>query len=195
MDNEKTKNEDQDGDEDGGSIEKVVSGKQFNIKEEEERAVNMIKFDVAKAYTKLASGVFKFTFLPLIVILYTLYAFFGIFSNTWLSFWVAHKFEGRGDPFYMGLYICFSFLSVIATVLGFSLVTYGTVTSAKKLNIKAVENVMRLPMSYVDVTPVGRIFNRFTKDTDVLDNEFSQAVQDIISIFATIVGSLILCYC
>ncbi|GME73102.1 unnamed protein product [Ambrosiozyma monospora] len=48
-------------------------------------------------------------------------------------------------------------------------------------------------MSYVDVTPVGRIFNRFTKDTDVLDNEFSQAVQDIISIFATIVGSLILC--
>ncbi|GME88570.1 unnamed protein product [Ambrosiozyma monospora] len=119
MDNKKMKKEiDKDDSEDGGSIEKVVSGKQFNIKEEEERAVNMIKFDVAKVYIKLASGVFKFTFLPLVFILYTLYAFLGIFSNTWLSFWVAHKFEDKGDHFYMGLYICFGFLTVIVTVLG-----------------------------------------------------------------------------
>ncbi|GMG26105.1 unnamed protein product [Ambrosiozyma monospora] len=192
MDSKNRKEKNQDDDEDGGSVKKVVSGEQFNIKEEEERAVNMIKFDVAKVYIKLASGVFKFTFLPLIIILYSLYAFFGIFSNTWLSFWVAHKFEGKGDHFYMGLYICFGFLTVIVNVLGFSLVTYGTVTSAKKLNIKAVQNVMRLPMSYVDVTPVGRILNRFTKDTDVLDNEFSEILQDITSTFATIVGSLIL---
>lgn len=43
-------------------------------------------------------------------------------------------------------------------------------TAAKNLHVAMLNNVLRLPMSFFDVTPSGRIINRFSKDTEVVDN-------------------------
>ncbi|GME72391.1 unnamed protein product [Ambrosiozyma monospora] len=170
-----------------------VPEKQVIITEDEERAVNAIKFSVVWTYIKFASGIFKFIYLPLLITSVAFYAFFNIFSNTWLSFWISHKFPGKSTDWYLGLYICFSMLSVLMTVVTLLFIVHGTIMSSRKLNLLAVKRLMHAPLSYTDITPSGRILNRFTKDTDVLDNEITSQVQNLVSYLALIIASVILC--
>lgn len=69
-------------------------------------------------------------------------------------------------------YIVFSLECLaVLTVLLASLTTFvGTLSAAKILHQHILYNVMRTPVSFFDITPVGRILNRLTKDVDTLDN-------------------------
>lgn len=46
----------------------------------------------------------------------------------------------------------------------------GTIAAANGLHSILLSAVLRLPMTFFDVTPLGRILNRFSKDVDVCDN-------------------------
>lgn len=46
----------------------------------------------------------------------------------------------------------------------------GTIAAANGLHTILLHAVLRLPMTFFDVTPLGRILNRFAKDVDVCDN-------------------------
>ncbi|GME78938.1 unnamed protein product [Ambrosiozyma monospora] len=165
----------------------------IKITGDEERAVNVIGMDVVWAYARLASGIFKSAYLPLLLLYVALFVFFSIFSNNWLSFWVSYKFQDKSDDFYRSLYIVFGLISVVVTIIALFLIVYGTVTSSKKLNLVAAKRLMSVPMSYIDITPTGRILKRFSKDTVVLDNEISEEIQQLILYGGMIVGTLILC--
>lgn len=46
----------------------------------------------------------------------------------------------------------------------------GCVNAARDLHNNLLQQTLRLPMSFFDTTPLGRIVNRFSKDVDVVDN-------------------------
>ncbi|OBA23065.1 hypothetical protein METBIDRAFT_9382 [Metschnikowia bicuspidata var. bicuspidata NRRL YB-4993] len=161
---------------------------------DEARAVNAISFDVVRNYIKYGSGVFKhYSIVPLLVLLTMISVFCQLFTNTWLSFWTELKFPGKSNGFYIGFYVMFTILAFVFITIQFLLLTYMTIKASKVLHIKAVEQILRVPMSYMDTTPMGRIINRFTKDTDTLDNEIGNQFRMVVNIFSTIVGVLILC--
>ncbi|GEQ68088.1 hypothetical protein JCM33374_g1754 [Metschnikowia sp. JCM 33374] len=87
----------------------------------------------------------------------------------------------------------FTVLAFLFVSIQFMVLAYMTIKASTVLNIKAVERVLRVPMSYMDTTPMGRIINRFTKDTDTLDNEIGNQLRMVVYIFSNIVGVLILC--
>lgn len=45
----------------------------------------------------------------------------------------------------------------------------ATVHAAKYLHKMLLKNILRSPMSFFDITPIGRIVNRFSKDIDTVD--------------------------
>lgn len=173
--------------------DKTDDGKLFT---DEEKAENQISFEVYKNYVKYGSGVFKnYGIAPIIFLTCVLATFCQIFTNTWLSFWTEHRFDGRNDAFYIGLYIMFTFLSFVMLTTEFVFLVYMTNTASVKLNIMAVRRILHAPMAFMDTTPMGRILNRFTKDTDVLDNEIGDQMRFLLFTFANIAGVIILCIC
>ncbi|KGQ89520.1 hypothetical protein MEO_02386 [Candida albicans P94015] len=161
--------------------------------EAEDRAVNAISLSVYKEYIVLGSGRFSpWIVVPVLLTFIILATFCQIFTNTWLSFWTGHKFD-QPDKVYIGVYIMFAFLSFIILTLEFIVLVYITNTAAVMLNVMAVKKVLHAPMSFMDTTPMGRILNRFTKDTDVLDNEIGDQLRFFLFVLANIIGVLILC--
>lgn len=46
----------------------------------------------------------------------------------------------------------------------------GALNAAESLHNYLLHTTLRVPTSFFDVTPLGRIMNRFSKDVDTLDN-------------------------
>lgn len=164
------------------------------ITKAERRAVNSIGFQVYKRYIRAGLGKFPPYFIAIALLVSEVLAHFcEIFTNVWLSFWADYKFPERSNEFYYGLYIVFTFLAYFFLIFAFLNLAYLTNTSSEVLNLKAAHRVLHMPMSLMDITPMGRILNRFTKDTDVLDNEIGNEVRVLMYFIGSITGILILC--
>jgi ABC-type multidrug transport system fused ATPase/permease subunit len=77
---------------------------------------------------------------------------------------------------------------------------FSSVCAARKLHSDAASSVLRSPgiiflklliisfkVAFFDVTPMGRVINRFSKDQDSIDNTLSDSVFFIISLIYQIV--------
>jgi ABC-type multidrug transport system, ATPase and permease components len=49
----------------------------------------------------------------------------------------------------------------------------GSLEAARILHAISLSNILKCPMAFFDVTPVGRVLNRFSKDVDTMDNRLS----------------------
>lgn len=56
----------------------------------------------------------------------------------------------------------------------------GCWKSAKYLHNRVLRTIMRVPLTFMDITPIGRILSRFSKDTDVVDNTLPFELSDLI---------------
>ena len=82
----------------------------------------------------------------------------------------------------------------VITVLVASLANYiGTLEAAHILHKFSLANVMRSPIAFFDVTPVGRVLNRFSKDVDVMDNVLPMTIRGWLSCLFS-VGNLSICW-
>lgn len=168
--------------------------KDGRLMSEEEKAENRISFQVYKNYLKIGSGIFKhYTSVPITIVLTAFTVFCQLFTNTWLSFWTERKFHNMTNGSYIGIYVMFTVLGAVFLTTEFVIIAYITNTAATQLNLMAIRKVLRAPMAYMDTTPMGRILNRFTKDTDTLDNEIGNQIRMMIFFLSNIIGVLVLC--
>ncbi|GMF03938.1 unnamed protein product [[Candida] boidinii] len=100
---------------------------------------------------------------------------------------------GLSQSTYQGLYSMFTFLGLILLLITYILMSFLNNTASSRISIMALQKILRTPISYLDVTPMGRILNRFTKDTDVIDNEILDQLRWFLFAIGNGVGILILC--
>ena len=62
----------------------------------------------------------------------------------------------------------------IAAYLGAMILSLGGVHASFHLHDATLRNCMRSAVSFYDTTPLGRILNRFSKDTDTIDTLIPQ---------------------
>lgn len=159
----------------------------------EERAVNKLSIQIYKNYLKFGSGIIGILGWCAIYLMNTIFATFSqLFSNVWLSFWVDLKFD-KSSKFYIGLYVMFSILSVIFLIIELLSLVYLINTASLKLSLMSTKNVLHTTMSFLDTTPIGRILNRFSRDTEILDNEIGNQLRITSYSLSTIIGVIILC--
>lgn len=77
-----------------------------------------------------------------------------------------------------------AWFSVVTTLLSSLSLYLGTLNAAKILHRKVLFSIMRVPVTtFFDVTPLGRILNRFSKDVDTLDNGLPMTLRGWVSCF------------
>lgn len=160
----------------------------------EGRSQNSISLKIYYKYFSLAAGPLKGFIFPIFFCIAAVNGFLQLFHSVWLSFWLQHKFD-ISEGTYKGLYIMFAFLATGSYVLLFASIAFINNKSGLKLFVLSTRNFLRTPMWFMDVTPIGRILNRFTKDVDVLDTDLVEQLRLFINSIILVTSTLILCAC
>ncbi|KAL3882085.1 hypothetical protein ACJMK2_028457, partial [Sinanodonta woodiana] len=148
--------------------------------EEENLETGTVKATVLKTYAK-SMGIFVTV---LIFLLFGLYNVMAMYSSVWLAKWTSdfdlqnlELLPGNSserihkNQYYVGVYGVLGFLQVALILLYAAAAIKGRINASTCLHQRLLTNVMRCPMEFFDRTPVGRVVNRFAKDTDDIDKE------------------------
>lgn len=154
----------------------------------EERNTGSVSLRVYLTYLKYGRGAYM---VPICVMSIVLMQVANILNSYWLIWWQKDHFH---EPigFYMGIY---AMLGVVMTIFTFIMgCTMGFLSyyACKRVHHEAIQRVVYAPMAWLDVTPIGRIMNRFSKDVDVVDNQLADAVRMAANTLASVAGAVIL---
>uniref|UniRef100_A0A8C9SPU2 Multidrug resistance-associated protein 4 n=1 Tax=Scleropages formosus TaxID=113540 RepID=A0A8C9SPU2_SCLFO len=81
-------------------------------------------------------------------------------------------------------WLCFPFPELVFFLLFFNVL----VNSAQTLHNRMFTSILRTPVRFFDINPVGRILNRFSKDIGQLDSMLPWTFVDFIQVFLQILG-------
>jgi ABC-type multidrug transport system fused ATPase/permease subunit len=81
---------------------------------------------------------------------------------------------------YTGVYWALGLLTIVVMLGRTLLVVHVAIKSCSTLHSRLLAGVLRAPVNkYFDVTPVGRILNRFSKDLDAVDQPLPETLMQV----------------
>lgn len=92
--------------------------------------------------------------------------------------------------FYVGVYALIGLGSVLATVSSSATQYTGALYASRNLFSRLLRTVVRATMRWHDVTPVGRILNRFSKDIETIDSNIANSLQGVNQALASLLTSM-----
>jgi ABC-type multidrug transport system fused ATPase/permease subunit len=122
-----------------------------------------------------------------------------VLSGFWLALWAERAFRAdqEGEPFskgttnfYVGIYAVFGLVGVLGLTLRAIAIAIHRLRASKQLHNDLTERILRAPVAFFDVTPVGRILNRFAADMDKVDLELTQSLSQGISTIFNVLGAI-----
>ncbi|XP_058453712.1 multidrug resistance-associated protein 1-like [Malaya genurostris] len=118
----------------------------------------------------------------------------SIYGSFWLTDWSEDK-EAATDTavrdMYLGVYGGLGGLQSIALLVASITLALGCLKAANTMHNNLLESTLKMPMSFFDTTPLGRIMNRFSKDVDVADNTLPQSIRMWLLMFFAVIGVFI----
>ena len=75
----------------------------------------------------------------------------------------------RLDAFYLQVFALLGFVSVGLKVVRYGFQYTGSISASKALHHRLLVQIVRAKFAFFDVTPLGRILNRFSKDIEAID--------------------------
>ncbi|KAJ9214480.1 hypothetical protein DTO166G4_3884 [Paecilomyces variotii] len=158
------------------------------LMQQEDRAVKGVPMSVYVDYCKSTGSVW---IAPMTLFFLIISQGANTLTSLWLAWWSSDKF-GLSTGAYIGVYAA---LGVVAAVTVFawavSVSILGTRASKGMLR-RALQRVVRAPMSFFDTTPLGRVMNRLSKDVDTMDNNLSDSIRMACMTIASLIAIFIL---
>ncbi|XP_064537334.1 multidrug resistance-associated protein 1 isoform X3 [Drosophila montana] len=158
--------------------------------ETEKSQTGGVDFAVYKHYIK---SVGIFLSIATLVLNFVFQAF-QIGSNLWLTQWSNDKAVEHDTGLrnmYLGVYGAFGFGQVATSFFSTLALSLGCIYSAAYLHETVLHSVFRWPMELFDMTPLGRVVNRFSKDVDTCDNTLPQNLRASVSQFFAVLATIV----
>ncbi|XP_038572949.1 multidrug resistance-associated protein 4 [Micropterus salmoides] len=168
---------------------------------EESRAQGTIGVNLYVKYLRAGASIL----LLLVVMLVNLLAQVAyIMQDWWLAYWAdeqeklttnstiiqngSNVTKELDTNFYLGVY---GGLTVATIAFGFirNLILFNVlVRCAQALHNRMFNSILRTPVRFFDINPIGRVLNRFSKDIGQLDSNLPWTFVDFIQVFLQILG-------
>lgn len=122
-----------------------------------------------------------------------------LMANFWLSFWATASTQAdiAGEPltpdettWYLGIYAAFGLGGVICLTFRAVIMAVHRLKASRKLHDELTESILRAPVSFFDVTPIGRVLNRFAADMDKIDLELTNSLGQAVSTIFSFLGAV-----
>ncbi|XP_065306846.1 uncharacterized protein [Dermacentor albipictus] len=109
----------------------------------------------------------------------------------WIKRWTIESTRNETKPeWVIGLaLLCLS--DVVFGCLGALLLAVGCRNLSNRLHEAMIWSVLRSPVHFFDATPRGRVLNRFSADTDNIENRFFLAAKQVLETFAVGVARIV----
>eukprot|EP01127_Copromyxa_protea_P023166 TRINITY_DN8609_c0_g1_i1.p1 TRINITY_DN8609_c0_g1~~TRINITY_DN8609_c0_g1_i1.p1 ORF type:complete len:1677 (-),score=373.81 TRINITY_DN8609_c0_g1_i1:59-4801(-) len=128
-----------------------------------------------------------------VVIMFSICISFGrAYYEYFLSYWVDSYTEGTTHSLHWFIGTMGGILGAYALclVLRSFIWAHFCLTSSTSIHNQTLEKILRAPMSFFDVTPLGRIINRFSNDMDKVDTEMPVMMENWIHYFLNTISVL-----
>ena len=122
-----------------------------------------------------------------------------VYSNFWLVDWgtevTMDLIDGREmtlsrNLYYFHGYCGMQMAGIFFLTLSRIILSYFRTEASMTLHNNLLKRVLQFPVSFFDVTPVGRIINRFSQDMATIDEDLAQTLSQCISMSSSILGSV-----
>ena len=184
--------------------------------EDEKRETGSIKFSIYKLYFSNSGGVWLW--FPLMVlfaghqmVVLGRSWFIGIWTRSYatdraqsslvyqLQYRISKSQQGveASDAldndlhYYLSIYLGFSLIMCVTGTVRYFFVYLGAIRASRKLFDRLTYVVLRAPLRWLDITPVGRILNRFTADFASIDSRLGNDLGFLIYQGVLLVGIII----
>lgn len=124
---------------------------------------------------------------------------FEVLSSFWLAKWADDTVAAEvvGDPLsdsqtmrYLLIYAAFGLCGVGFLIARGYALAYHRLRSSRKLHADMLKSILRAPVAFFDVTPAGRIINRFSHDMDKIDLELGHVMSQGANIVFAVLGAI-----
>ena len=161
----------------------------------EEKAVGSVKWCTYSYYIK-AGGIGNF-FMVLISI--CLSQALTVVASYWLAHWGTLASRGSRDDipltseqnmYYLDYYALYTTMGVVAlTARAIALAQHRLGTSVK-MHEQLIDSTFGAAVAFFDVTPQGRLLNRFSSDMVTIDEELSQSISQLSNALFSVFGAV-----
>ncbi|XP_070536030.1 ATP-binding cassette sub-family C member 9-like [Ptychodera flava] len=177
--------------------EKIGSGAGTSLIQAEEREKGSVSWKIYYTYAKAIKW-------PIVLLIFVLFVGQGtahILNNFWLADWSEAGADDslnitqeeaddqltyylRGYAFLSSTYIILALATTGCQIL-FSLL------AAKRIHIALLRNIVHAPLRFFDTTPIGRILNRFSNDTQLIDQRLWLSINTIMTCILQCTSALV----
>ncbi|KAG0042983.1 Multidrug resistance-associated protein 1, partial [Gryganskiella cystojenkinii] len=115
-------------------------------------------------------------------------------TNIWLEHWtnVAPDGSENSPAKFLGVYAALIVVYMTMNmVLTYVAMVKAGLRASERLHVYLLENIMRLPMSFFDTTPLGRIVNRFSTDVYAIDDAIPWGFMSVLLCAISVTGTII----
>lgn len=123
-------------------------------------------------------------------------------NDFWLSFWVSQ--EGKlnsthfsdiwvvnNTKYYLSVYAALAVMNTFVTLLRAFLFSYSGIQAATTIHENLLKKILYSKIVFFDISPIGRILNRFSSDTYTIDDSLPFILNILLAQFFGLLGSII----
>lgn len=153
------------------------------ILEDEEDEIITVEAKTYLRYMRLSGGWCSYLFLNLLLVGFILTKIYGDYL---IGDWSEHLQTGSYADFKYYTYMVFGFslANTVFTWLRVWVMQFGSLKASKIIHQQMIARVLQAPINlFFDVTPMGKILNRFSKDLDTVDTQLGFQIGTVLTMF------------